>query len=169
MVVSGCASAERSSVTRARHRGFTTVDERPGPILDAADDGAGDVIAIDGSLTVPATYPVRSASFDLTVLAGRRRARIVLSGELDLAGTAPLDDSVDLVRRAGVPFTIDCWNLTFADGAGVGALLRAKRLGGTLDGAHGPVRRVFRILGHAGELEPLPATGDVRQVIVTAG
>ena len=169
MVMSACASAERSSATRARQRFFTTGDVRPGPILDATDDGAGDPIAIDAPLTVPFTCPVRRALFDLTVLAGRRRARIVLSGELDLAGTGSLDDTVDLLRRAGVPFTIDGSDLTFIDGAGVGALLRAKRLGGTLDGAHGQVRRVFRMLGHAGELEPLPATGDVRQVIVTAG
>jgi anti-anti-sigma regulatory factor len=131
--------------------------------LDSTIESAISSIADEPPVTLDATRPAPLASFDLAVVAGRERVRIVLSGELDLAGSSPLDEAADLVRRARLPFSVDCWNVTFVDGAGMRALLRAKRQGGTLEGVHGPVRRLFDLLDLASELEPLPdrRTGDL--------
>jgi anti-anti-sigma factor len=92
--------------------------------------------------------------FDIAIQSCGGRLRILLSGELDIAGVDLLDEVVGVVQGAQLPFSLGCDQLTFIDCAGVGALLRAARRGGEIDGVHGQVQRVFDILGLNPEFTP---------------
>jgi anti-anti-sigma regulatory factor len=71
------------------------------------------------------------------------RVRLLLGGELDIAGVDRLDEVLDAVGAAWLPVAIDCRELTFVDVAGARTLLRATRSGATLE--H-PTARVVRVL-----------------------
>ena len=97
---------------------------------------------------------LRDGSLDLVIRAGAGRVRLVLGGELDVFGVERLDRVVELADRAELPLVVDCQDLTFIDAAGVGALLRVVRRGGTLMGVHGWVRWVFELVGLGEGFEP---------------
>jgi anti-anti-sigma factor len=90
---------------------------------------------------------LKDGSLDLVVRAGAGRVRLVLGGELDVYGVERVDRVVELAERAELPVVIDCHDLSFIDAAGVGALLRVTKRGGTVIGVHGRVRRVLDLVG----------------------
>ncbi len=90
--------------------------------------------------------------FGVAIRAGAGRVRLLLCGELDLAGAAHLDRLVDVTHRTELPFILDCRRLMFIDAAGVGSLVRAKRLGAAVEGVRGQVRRVLDLLGLSADI-----------------
>jgi anti-anti-sigma factor len=49
---------------------------------------------------------------------------LVLSGELDVAGTQELQDAIEAAQQSGLPLTLDLTNLDFIDSSGIRVLLR---------------------------------------------
>jgi anti-sigma B factor antagonist len=82
--------------------------------------------------------------------------RVVLSGELDLAGVPALERVLDeAVQASDGVLLLDMCELDFVDSSGLTALLRTRALLGREDRElalicpHGPVRRVFELAGIA--------------------
>jgi anti-anti-sigma factor len=88
------------------------------------------------------------------------RIVVILSGELDLHGTDRLAAEVELALADSQVVEIDAGNLTFADSAGLRAVLLARAAaestGATLRviSVSPPVGRVIEIAGLADELLP---------------
>ena len=92
-------------------------------------------------------------------IAGDGRHRLILSGELDIASAAILEDTVtSLCANGASAIVLDLSELTFMDSTGLRAVLAADRLcerkGQSLSvaGASGPVRRLFELTGVSGAL-----------------
>jgi anti-anti-sigma factor len=111
---------------------------------------------------------LRDGFLDLVIRAGAGRVRLVLGGELDVYGVERLIRVIELAERAELPLVLDCHDLTFIDAAGIGALLRVTKRGGTVVGVHGQVRRVLDLVGLDGFASRAPlrsvscAMGDER-------
>jgi anti-sigma B factor antagonist len=94
--------------------------------------------------------------------------RLLLAGELDLAGrpqlTACIDDLLDESAVTGV--VVDLAGLTFIDSTGISGLVvshnRAQELGKTLsaEGSRGQVREVLELVGVAAFLAEPDAPGE---------
>ena len=87
--------------------------------------------------------------------------RLVLRGELDLSAAGSVSETLEELRRDGVPVRLDLADLNFMDSTGLGVVLTA-----VLDARHngwrlevcrqltGPVQRVIEISGTAPYLWP---------------
>jgi anti-anti-sigma factor len=103
--------------------------------------------------------------FGTTIQAQDGVTSLSLTGELDVATVPALDAALAGVESdGGGPVVVDLRELTFIDGAGVRALLRAHErsvMNGhrlLLVGASTPARRVFQLTGTDGLLEDEQAT-----------
>jgi anti-sigma B factor antagonist len=65
-------------------------------------------------------------NFDLTIQRGGDRARVALSGELDLGTTGRLERCLAELCGRGEPVLLDLRALTFMDSTGLCALLKAR-------------------------------------------
>jgi anti-sigma B factor antagonist len=87
--------------------------------------------------------------------------RLVLHGELDLAGVEDLSDALSQLRARGVSVELDLSRLTFMDSSGLGTVLEAM-LDAQRDGWHlevqreltRPVERLIEISGAGRYLWP---------------
>jgi anti-sigma B factor antagonist len=102
--------------------------------------------------------------------------RVVLSGELDLAGVPALERALDDAMQAsdGV-LLLDLCELDFVDSSGLTALLRTRALLGREDRElalicqHGPVRRVFELAGIADLFAFYASRADAARALVPPG
>ncbi len=87
--------------------------------------------------------------------------RLVLRGDLDLSVTAAVSETLEELRRDGVPVRLDLSELSFMDSTGLGVVLTtvldARRAGWRLEVCRqltDPVQRVIEISGTAPYLWP---------------
>lgn len=95
---------------------------------------------------------------------GRMTGRAVVTGDLDFAATAQLEERLVALRGAGATdLIVDATDITFLDSSGLRALVRARNeyeeSGGTflIDGMSPAVERVLELCGMLDMGAPSPA------------
>ncbi len=100
----------------------------------------------------------------LDIGGGRMTGRAVVTGDLDFAATAQLEERLVALRGAGATdLIVDATDITFLDSSGLRALVRARNeyeeSGGTflIDGMSPAVERVLELCGMLDMGTPSPA------------